>query len=237
MLKFFRTMRRRLLESGKTRSYALYAIGEIVLIVVGILLALQISNWNETQKSKRYEQYLLGELLTNVKEDGEQIEEILAKRYRASQALQLLRSFIDGDDLPRDSFVLAVDWLLSFERFYPIRTAYEIAKSNGLSISDRALRSQVARYYEYEQNKVGQSIKDIEQVMIPELRFGAENFQTRRIDGVGMTFRDLEDPQVFTWVDKVIRKHEPNLSASLEKIEAFRKKNDELRVILEQALR
>ena len=186
MLKLFRTIRRRLLASGKTQSYALYAIGEIALIVIGILFALQISNWNENQKSKQYEQYLLGELLANVKEDGEQIEEILAKRYRADEAFQLLKSFIDRENLPQDSFALAVSWLLSFERYYPIRTAYEVAKSNGLPISDRALRSQVARYYEYEQNKVGQSIKDIEEVMIPELRFGAENFQ-QRIVGQGIT--------------------------------------------------
>lgn len=236
MLKFFRTVRRRLLESSKIKSYALYAIGEIVLIVVGILLALQISIWNDHQKRKRYEQYLLGELLTNVKEDGEQIEDILSKRYRTNEAFLLLKPHIAGAGLSRDSFIMAVDWLLSFERFYPIRTAYEVAKSNGLSISDHTLRSQVARYYEYEQNRVGQSIKDIEQVIIPELRFGAENFQTRRIDGLGMTFRDLEDPRVLNWVEKVIHRHEPNLTASLEKIEAFQKINKELDLSLTRAL-
>jgi hypothetical protein len=53
MLKFFRRIRRGLLESGKFRNYTLYAIGEIALVVVGILIALQISNWNEQQKEGR----------------------------------------------------------------------------------------------------------------------------------------------------------------------------------------
>ena len=52
MLKFFRRIRKRLLESGKIRNYSLYAIGEIVLVVIGILIALQINNWNENRKEK-----------------------------------------------------------------------------------------------------------------------------------------------------------------------------------------
>jgi hypothetical protein len=52
MLKFFRRIRKGLLESGKIRNYTLYAIGEIALVVVGILIALQISNWNEQRNEK-----------------------------------------------------------------------------------------------------------------------------------------------------------------------------------------
>ncbi|MDH3246146.1 MAG: DUF6090 family protein [Saprospiraceae bacterium] len=47
MLTFLRRIRRSLLESGRVKSYLLYAIGEIALVVIGILIALQINNWNE----------------------------------------------------------------------------------------------------------------------------------------------------------------------------------------------
>jgi len=50
MLKFFRTIRRRLLDSGRLRRYLVYALGEIILVVIGILIALQINNWNEDRK-------------------------------------------------------------------------------------------------------------------------------------------------------------------------------------------
>lgn len=50
MLKIFRNIRRKYLAEGKSASYLKYAIGEIFLVVVGILIALQINNWNEIRK-------------------------------------------------------------------------------------------------------------------------------------------------------------------------------------------
>ena len=61
MIKFFRRIRQRLLSENKFRNYVLYAIGEIILVVIGILIALQINNWNEEQKteSKVQDYYVL----------------------------------------------------------------------------------------------------------------------------------------------------------------------------------
>ncbi len=52
MKKFFRKIRRSLLEEGKIGKYFKYAIGEIILVVIGILIALQINNWNENRRVK-----------------------------------------------------------------------------------------------------------------------------------------------------------------------------------------
>jgi len=58
MIKYFRKIRQNLLSEGKTGKYLKYAIGEIVLVVIGILIALQINNWNSQRirypKSKKY---------------------------------------------------------------------------------------------------------------------------------------------------------------------------------------
>jgi len=51
MIKFFRHIRQRLVSENKFSKYLLYAIGEIVLVVIGILIALQINNWNENRKT------------------------------------------------------------------------------------------------------------------------------------------------------------------------------------------
>ena len=62
MIKFFRKIRYDLMETGKTGKYFKYAIGEIILVVIGILIALSINNWNENRKETNYEQKILKEL-------------------------------------------------------------------------------------------------------------------------------------------------------------------------------
>ncbi|WP_052461167.1 DUF6090 family protein [Psychroserpens mesophilus] len=65
MIKFFRKIRQNLLSEGKTGKYLKYAVGEIVLVVIGILIALQINNWNQNSNRNKLEL----EALINLKED------------------------------------------------------------------------------------------------------------------------------------------------------------------------
>jgi hypothetical protein len=65
MIKFFRKIRQNLLSEGKTGKYLKYAIGEIILVVIGILIALGINNWN----NNRLVDYQKINLLKNIKED------------------------------------------------------------------------------------------------------------------------------------------------------------------------
>ena len=53
------------MEKGKTGKYLKYAVGEIILVMVGILLALQVNNWNENRKERAQETILLKQLLTD----------------------------------------------------------------------------------------------------------------------------------------------------------------------------
>ncbi|SFN69860.1 hypothetical protein SAMN04487989_102501 [Bizionia echini] len=66
MIKFFRKIRQKLLSEGKTGKYFKYAIGEIVLVVIGILIALQINNWNEKRKESKKEDQLIDVLITDL---------------------------------------------------------------------------------------------------------------------------------------------------------------------------
>lgn len=68
MLKFFRKIRQNLLSEGKTRTYLKYAVGEIVLVVIGILIALQINNWNEWKKERQKEEKILIQIKNNITE-------------------------------------------------------------------------------------------------------------------------------------------------------------------------
>lgn len=70
MIKFFRRIRKNLLNEGKTSKYFKYAIGEIFLVVIGILIALQINNWNEYRKSQNQELNLVKQLLEDAEADA-----------------------------------------------------------------------------------------------------------------------------------------------------------------------
>lgn len=74
MIKFFRKIRQNLLSEGKTGKYLKYAIGEIFLVVIGILIALQINNWNEDRKSRRAERDILNNIYENLGVDSIQFD-------------------------------------------------------------------------------------------------------------------------------------------------------------------
>ncbi len=69
MIKIFRKIRQNLLLEGKTGRYFKYALGEIVLVMIGILLALQVNNWNELRKSKQAKNVYIDRLINELKAD------------------------------------------------------------------------------------------------------------------------------------------------------------------------
>ena len=73
MLTFFRRIRKGLLGSGATSKYLLYAIGEIALVVIGILIALQINNWNNDRIHRNAEKEILSRIIGNLETDRKNI--------------------------------------------------------------------------------------------------------------------------------------------------------------------
>ena len=76
MLRFFRQIRQRSLTDNKFSKYLLYAIGEILLVVIGILIALQIDSWNEGRKNNTLTKIYLNQLLNDFDENQEFIREL-----------------------------------------------------------------------------------------------------------------------------------------------------------------
>ncbi|PTM09472.1 MAG: hypothetical protein DA407_05815 [Bacteroidetes bacterium] len=75
MIKFFRKIRQNLLMENKTGKYFKYAIGEIVLVVIGILIALQINNWNENRKTNSIKQSYYSQIIFDLDKETKNIEE------------------------------------------------------------------------------------------------------------------------------------------------------------------
>ena len=92
MIKFFRSIRQNLLSEGKTVKYLKYAVGEIVLVVIGILIALSLNNWNDKQRIILSERELLENVLENIKTDSISIDNIITATDRI---LQIHKSLIE----------------------------------------------------------------------------------------------------------------------------------------------
>ena len=87
MIKYFRKIRQRLLTDNKFSKYLLYAIGEIILVVIGILIALQINNWNAEQKIKKEEIGILNNLLESLYSAKEQSDIDIFKESQLKESL------------------------------------------------------------------------------------------------------------------------------------------------------
>jgi len=77
MIRFFRTIRKKLIEEDNVRKYLLYAVGEILLVVIGILIALQINNWNENRKNRILENEYYCRFLENSVQDKIYLQEMM----------------------------------------------------------------------------------------------------------------------------------------------------------------
>ena len=95
MIKFFRKIRQKLLSENKFNKYIFYAIGEIILVVIGILIALQINNNNEAAKKKEKEKIILKEILTSLNNDFKGFDNFWDSRLeRRKEGLDSLQIYI-----------------------------------------------------------------------------------------------------------------------------------------------
>ena len=103
MIKFFRKIRQNLLMENKTGKYFKYAIGEIILVVIGILIALSINNWNEDRKAKINEVFLVKQLLEDAKMDSiffdDRIQSLKGQKRFYNELVQFCSKEISEDQV------------------------------------------------------------------------------------------------------------------------------------------
>jgi len=104
MIKFFRNIRQSLIMENKTSKYFKYAIGEIVLVVIGILIALQINNWNELRKERKLEVVVLNDIKDNIIRNNVLIEEANKTIDEINVSADSLASDVTSDTGPNSVF-------------------------------------------------------------------------------------------------------------------------------------
>jgi len=169
MIKFFRRIRHNLLSENKTRKYFKYAIGEIVLVVIGILIALQINNWNEQRKVADFELQILYSFKESLGTDLADIDYNINSHNRslhaANSILNLLKS---STPIQEDSVAGLFSQVMMPTRFVHSTSAFESLKSKGLNIiSNNDLQKKIVDVYDSQYSFFLQSEQDyIDQIMV-----------------------------------------------------------------------
>ena len=149
MIKFFRKIRQKLLEENKIGNYLKYAIGEILLVVIGILIALQINNWNENNKSHATEIKILKELKLALQQDLFNINVNVRSYKDVNRSLEIIKEQLQLDEITNDSLGYAFSKSLFNNSVAPTIGPYETLKSKGLDlISNDTLRQDIILVYE-----------------------------------------------------------------------------------------
>ena len=152
MLTFLRRIRRSLIESGSARKYLLYAIGEIALVVIGILIALQINNWNEVRKDNLFEIKMIKEIVTALEGDSTIMDIALKPRVALKiKGINALLNLAALDTTVHNSIIMS--------HYTNMRTGshmsfnygpYEALKANGLEkIKNDSIRLLIVGIYEF----------------------------------------------------------------------------------------
>ena len=149
MIKFFRHIRQSLIMENKTSKYFKYAIGEIILVVIGILIALQINTWNRQKEEHQLELKILKEIRTNLSLDLEEIQEDIEIMSDINLACDALKTYVKSQDSISEVFFLNAHTLRVTPHFDPNTSGYGLLVSKGIGIiSNDSLRNDISLHYE-----------------------------------------------------------------------------------------
>tara|TARA_R110001592_G_scaffold26361_6_gene98842 strand:- start:2604 stop:3350 length:747 start_codon:yes stop_codon:yes gene_type:complete len=154
MIKFFRKIRQNKLMKGQTTKYLKYGFGEIVLVVIGILIALQINNWNDSRKDRIFEVKMLTEIQKGLDSDISYFKRISQRLFKLDSASKKMIRLVHEKATFKDTL-----YKNGFNRWYNLRTGinyqynpgpYEALKASGLDkLTNDSLRNSLINFYDF----------------------------------------------------------------------------------------
>ena len=192
MIKFFRKIRQKLLSENKFSKYLIYAIGEIVLVVIGILIALQINNWNEVKKSSRIELEFLKNLNWDLDIDLANFKNKIEIDSSIMESNRILMQAIQNRDKVALTQIREFEVINRAGVFYPQKSAYESLKSQGIQlISNDSLRQKIITLYDYRYQTISDFLKFQWDLVSQTNPYLIEHFETT-LDGNDKIPNDID---------------------------------------------
>ncbi len=149
MIKFFRKIRQKMITENKFSKYLIYAIGEIILVVIGILIALQINNWKQLSFENELEKKYLKNLIVELKQDSIGLTNNYLKLQNQARTKNILLDMIKGET-KGDSIIEYFEYQWKpIQPYVPIKSTYiEMTTSSHLrTIKNDILREKTIKFY------------------------------------------------------------------------------------------
>ena len=160
----FKNIRRKLAAQNRAAAYIRYALGEIVLVVIGILIALQVNNWNQERKDKQHLNNILQEIQGDLLSDIDQINRFLPGGKRLdSLANRVINGKITEEDY-KDPKKYNLFWIgLNYTPFYQRNNAYKKIEDFSGNIPDKydLVLSRLNNFYVTESNNLNSQEKTV----------------------------------------------------------------------------
>jgi arginine deiminase len=180
--------------------------------------------------------------LNNLNEDAGQIKFILERRIATQAAVENLLEIMNTKPLDEKGIEKHIAQFLTFERFYPLNNAFEMMKSNGMVVENKNLRTTISRYYDFEQKKVAQSIKDIERVFIRIVQtenairsnLESSNLGTNKIASIKI--KNTSDPNFLELLHTELVTFNDNNGTATVRISDFKNHNNHLITMIKKEL-
>lgn len=162
MIKFFRHIRKQFFterqsdqshRAGKFSRYLLYAIGEIILVVIGILIALQINTWNEERKSADQEALYIKRLIADNKQDLLTFSKFIKELNKGKQSVELFSAALKSNTVSDSLLIHRANEYFKYGSIFPIfsssRSTFEDLSSTGNLnvIRNSELRDKIVQHY------------------------------------------------------------------------------------------
>ena len=159
MIKFFRKIRQKLLSENKFSKYLIYAIGEIILVVIGILIALQVNNWNENKKIKTEEKILITGLIQNIEDDIKNLTSVIKRDSIFIDANRILLSALKNDSIKGNKPLLKekIYQAAFLSKLKPNQIIFNQIQFSGklTYIFNDSIKNKILSYYDNASNVVG----------------------------------------------------------------------------------
>jgi hypothetical protein len=159
MIQFFRKIRKSLIAKNSLSKYLMYAVGEIILVVIGILIALSINNWNSEQNRKNAEKVIINQLIADLTKSQTELKEVIESFEDRAKASAMVCHAFFKKAVPNDSIYPYMRLPLGTATFSPtLGTARSIINSGNLTlIKSDDLKNKITTYVEV----VEYTLKDI----------------------------------------------------------------------------